>query len=122
MSARGRLGVVAAAGLAALTLGACAGDPDLPRSYPQPGLFGGGHHEARRSNAPAAPYAADGAQVPQQADYPQAQTYPPQAQYPSRYPAPAAYPQPAPPQSAAQYAPAPRYAPAPAPRRRASAS
>lgn len=75
--------------LLALTLGACAGDPDLPRSYPQPGLFGTGYHESRQDEGvPSAPYgASDGpAQVYYQPQ-PQAQIYAPQPQeaYPRQY-------------------------------------
>lgn len=101
--------------LLALTLGACAGDPDLPRSYPQPGLFGSGHHESRRrEEAPPAAYAAP--RPPAQAYYPpqaQAQTYAPQPQAanPRQY-----APQDAP-QGAPQYAPQaqPAYPQTPAP-------
>lgn len=102
--------------LLALTLGACAGDPDLPRSYPQPGLFGSGHHESRRREAaPPAAYAAQAA--PQVYYQPQARAYAPPAQpaYPRQY-APQYAPQTAP-QAAQPYPPQsqPAYPQAPSP-------
>lgn len=113
--------------LLALTLGACAGDPDLPRSYPQPGLFGSGHHESRRREAvPPAAYAAPSAPQVYYQPRPQAQApvypaaaqpsyprqyapqYAPQAQAPVYPPTPAPYP-------AGVYAPQPQAQPAYAP-------
>jgi protein involved in polysaccharide export with SLBB domain len=106
--------------LLALTLGACAGDPDLPRSYPQPGLFGSGHHESRRRETAPPAYAAPAG--PAQVYYqPRAQVptpvYPQVAQsaYPRQY-APQYAPQTAP-QAAQPYPPQsqPVYPQAPAP-------
>ncbi|WP_304218726.1 polysaccharide biosynthesis/export family protein [Phenylobacterium aquaticum] len=87
--------------LLALTLGACAGDPDLPRSYPQPGLFGGAHHESRRREAARPPATVYGAPV--LPGGPPQVYYQPQAQ--------PAYPRPSAPQYAPQPAPAPQYPP-----------